>query len=440
MMTSFPLVLFGYEWYRSGFSLAQVLTGAVTACIIIVVFQLFSGFMGAKSGLNYVLLLRKVFGSSGSKIVSLVWCLLFLAWYSLNAVLLTEAIKGLFGLSLESCWLAVPLAILMAVNNWFGFRGVANFARYLAAPVLILWVAYALFKVLIATPVCLTSHSCHQSFSYSLVVIPVLIVGSSMWGNEPDFFRFGKPSKFKTVLPLVVSVLIGQILFPVTGWLLGRISNAADIGAFTKFMNAYSFGHNPWLAAFVLAVSYFALNDGNLYGAINGLEDFWKTRRHRLVLALVVAGAALAVVLSRYSNALDVVATFGAVLLPCATIVVIFEYYLAHKVSTGMRPAEFLQLLSTKLEPEKTRATAFCWAAVLALFVGWAVAVATSGTIPQLKSLNNGVWILYAWGSSFVVYGIFRTLLSRKRTRKSAEDTTSTFIDTLPSIPESFPH
>src|SRR5262249_11231274 len=148
-------------------------------------------------------LLRTVFGTSGSKIVSLIWCLLFMAWYSLSAVLLTDALKGLYGLSFTTYWLAVPLVVLMAFNNWFGFRGVANFARYLAAPVLILWVAYALYKTLAVTSISAAFQPCTQSFSYSLVVIPVLIVGNSMWGNEADFFRFGKPSGLYMVMPLV---------------------------------------------------------------------------------------------------------------------------------------------------------------------------------------------------------------------------------------------
>lgn len=240
-----------------------------------------------------------------------------------------------------------------------------------------------------------------------------------MWGNEADFFRFGHPSKVHTAIPLVISILIGEVLFPATGWLLGRISHTSDIGAFTRFINDYSFGHLPWVAALVLTVSYFALNDGNLYGAINGLEDFWKAKRHNLVLALVAVGAVLAVILSFYSNALDMLATFNAVLLPCATIVIMFEHYLSHKLSIDKRRVEFLERLSVKFPLEETKPSSFCWNAVIALFAGWLVALATSGTVPQLKSLNNGVWILYAWGSSFVVYGFLR-MLTIKRASTSA--------------------
>lgn len=302
------------------------------------------------------------------------------------------------------------------LNNWFGFRGVANFARYLAAPVLVLWVVYALIKAVGVTPASALSEPGHQSFAASLVLIPILIVGDSIWGNEADFFRYAKTSKLATIIPLLVSVFIGEILFPVTGWMLGRASGATDVASFTKFMNDYSFGHAPWLAAFVLIVSYFAVNDGNMYGSINGLENLWRTKRHNVVLLLVGLGSVLAYVLSFYASALDAIATLNSILLPCVTMIIIFDYFIADKISAGGVVGRRLSSAKLRIsqnwgygatgDPAGGVDRSFYGLATLSLILAWTVGTATSGIFPQLKSLNVGVWILYAWCTGFALYAI----------------------------------
>jgi purine-cytosine permease-like protein len=309
MLTNFPMVIIGFEFYRMGFSLTQVLMGTVAGSTILVAFQFFSGYIGARTGLNYSLLMEPLFGKLGVRLICAAWLLMFIGWYALNAVLMVDAIKGLFGLSIWTPFLAVPIIAAMAINNWFGFRGVANFARYLAAPVLILWVIYAFTKAAAHTSMVLALAPGTQTFSAA--IIPVLVIGNATWGNEADFFRYGKSSKMLTLLPLVASVILGTLLFPTTGWLLGHTSGASETAAFTKFMNDYTFG-TPWLAILALTIGYFALNDGNLYGAINAFENIWKIKRHNAVLFLVLLAAVLAVGLTYCPNALDTLASLSS--------------------------------------------------------------------------------------------------------------------------------
>jgi purine-cytosine permease-like protein len=245
-------------------------------------------------------------------------------------------------------------------------------------------------------------------------MIPVLVIGNTTWGNEADFFRYGNSSKLKMAIPLVVSVVFGAILFPTTGWLLGHTSGAADTASFTKFMNDYSFGHAPWLATFALVVGYFAVNDGNLYGAINALENIWKTTRHKVVVALVCLAAMLAIALSYCPSALDLIASLNSVVLPCITMIIVFEYFMAGKFTAGNRNLQIF--MDSKLAPlsDRTSSRNICWTAMFALTIGWIIGIATSGVVPQLKFLNVGVWILYAWFSSFAIYGIVRVFQIRR--------------------------
>ncbi len=398
MMANFPMVIIGFEFYKTGFSLGQVFAGTIIGSILLVAFQFFSGLMGARSGLNYSLLMRPVFGKFGVNLICAVWSAMFLAWYSLNAVLMVEGIKGLFGLAFWTPFLAVPVIALMAFNNWFGFRGVANFARYLAAPTLIIWVCYAFGKSIVHVPASLLFENSRQPFNFCLVMIPVLVIGNSTWGNEADFFRYGSPSKLRMLLPLAVSVVFGAILFPTTGWLLGHLSGATDTATFTKFMNDYSFGHSQWLATLALSVGYFAINDGNLYGAVNALENIWMTTRHNLVLVLVSLAALLSIALTYCPSALDIIASLNSVILPCVTMILVFEYFIARKPTLAQSSSGIV--------------------ALSALALSWLIGIATSGVIPQLKFLNVGVWILYAWSGSFVIYGTSRIFQIRNAGRR----------------------
>ena len=130
MVTSFPAVLIGFQWYKDGLTLGQVLCCTILACLLLLLYSIPAAYLGAKSGQTYGMLSRQVFGRWGSHLVSfnLIW--MFIACYSLWSVLLADGLNGLLHWNLPLMGLAAGFAILMAFNNFFGFTGVSNFARY----------------------------------------------------------------------------------------------------------------------------------------------------------------------------------------------------------------------------------------------------------------------------------------------------------------------
>ena len=113
----------------------------------------------------------------------------------------------------------------------------------------------------------------------------------------------GKLRKSFILIPLVVANGIGQFVFPVTGWMLARMSGITEFGAATAFMNQYSFGGLAWIAALVLFVTYFALADSCLYGSINGVANLKHLPRRSVVICLTLLGALLAAWFSRLEKA-----------------------------------------------------------------------------------------------------------------------------------------
>ena len=121
MVTQFPAVLIGFEWYKGGLSLSQVLICTALSCAFLLAYSIPAAHLGAVSGQTYGLLSRQVFGRWGTRLVSINLLWIFIAWYSLVALMLADGLTGLFHLHIPVMALAAGLAIAMAFNNFFGF-------------------------------------------------------------------------------------------------------------------------------------------------------------------------------------------------------------------------------------------------------------------------------------------------------------------------------
>ncbi len=146
MVTGFSTVLMGFEWCKLGFTLSQVALGTILSCLMLIDYAILDSQLGASSGLSYTALSRSIFGRWGSRMITINLILIFFAWYGLAALMLAGILKDLFHWQISTRLLPVTMAILMSVNNFFGFKGVANFARYIASPMLIAWIFYSFYK------------------------------------------------------------------------------------------------------------------------------------------------------------------------------------------------------------------------------------------------------------------------------------------------------
>ncbi|MBX9690219.1 MAG: cytosine permease [Candidatus Obscuribacterales bacterium] len=396
MVTCFPNVLAGFQWFKEGLSLPQVLWGVLSSCAIIMLYSVPACYMGAKSGLTYTVLSRTVFGSWGARLISLNVIWISVGWYALNAIFLADGIRGLFNLHLPQVLFAVAMALLMAVNNFFGFSGVANFARYLAAPVLLLWVGFAFFKSLGSCPATVWTEAATVSPAYSFTVISSFVVGIACWGNEPDYWRFGKVKWNFSVLPLLLSLFIGQVIFPLTGWMMARQSGITDFAQATKLMNDCVFAGMAILSALVLSINYVAVNDSGLYAAINAAENLKKVPRKVCVATLASLGALATVLLFGYKNNFETVAALSCIVLPSSTVIMMAEAFLVEKfcgkAEDLSRAVDF-----NKLPPLR-------FAALIALLVGCTVAAMNSGVLPGTYKYLVGVPAVYGWACSLFTY------------------------------------
>ncbi|MBY0356415.1 MAG: hypothetical protein K2W82_00320 [Candidatus Obscuribacterales bacterium] len=408
MVTFFPCVLIGFQWFKDGITLPQVLLCSALSCLLILLYGASAAQLGALSGRGYGQLNRQVFGSIGASLIDFNLVGMAIIWYGLAALFLAEALLGLFHLPVAKAPLAFSLGVIMACNNFFGFKGVANFARYFAAPMLLVWVCYCFCK---AAPVCPSAVLIAPptlSFAAAFTAVCSFGFGIVVWGNEADYWRYGKPKVANSVIPMALALCLGLIVFPATGWMLSKITGITDYAAATEFMNAYSFAGIPLIGALVLSASYFAANDSGLYGSSIALENLLAIKHKPAVIILAGLGSCVAFALSTWGGAksLEAIGTLSGVMLPVPTVIVLGEWFLSSRVfglgQIFIKPG--VCFCESKLISAPT----------ITLLLAFIFGIATSGLIPGTASLHVGVTILQTWLFALAIYVPWRIYEYRK--------------------------
>jgi len=410
MTTAFPAVLIGFEWHKQGFSFSQILFCSVLGCIFLLAYAIPASLLGAKSGLGYCGLSRVVFGRWGTRLVAanLIW--MSVVWYGIFAVLMAQAVNDLLQVHYSMTVMAIIFGLLMAFNNFFGFAGIANFARFIAAPVLIAWVGYTFFKTINMVPHAALFEPSHQPMMTALTVTSSFVIGFAVWGNEPDYWRYSKPCSLRIAIPMVIALLIGQVIFPITGWLISQTTGITNSDTATAFLNNYSFAGFAIIGLFVLAASYFATNDSILFGSDAALETIWPMKHKTAIIILAMVGAVTAAIFSVNDSikTLSVITDLSCIFLPVPTVIMITEWWLREKFFR--LPIDFANV------PALIELPAIDWPAIIALLAGFVVGTVTSGWIPGLESLHVGICSIQAWLTSAFIYTVLRVREYRMET------------------------
>jgi len=406
MVTGFPTVLIGFQWFKQGLTLFQVVACSLLSCLLLLVYSVPAAWLGVRSGLTYTLLTRQVFGRYGTWLVSFHAIWLMSAWYALDAVLLADALKGLFHVLLPVPLFSALLSMAMAVNNFFGFKGVANFARYFAAPMLVLWVVYTFFKVVPTVSPQVWSAPAPISFMSALTIASSFVIGFAVWGNEPDYWRYSKPNKKQVTMSLFAALLVGEVIFPTTGWMVAHVSGITDYTEATNFMNVYSFGGVAIFA--VLIASYCAANDSNMYGMINAIENLKKVPHKLAVIALAGISSAFAAWLAHEgsSQSLTSIASLNCVIIPTMTVIMIVEEFIIKRQFN-------LDYDSAHVVP-MNELPSVKWPAMIASHIGILVGIGTAGVIPGLEAWCVGICSVQAWICAALSYYLIRAFEIRK--------------------------
>jgi purine-cytosine permease-like protein len=398
----------GYLARSAGMSLGDLLWACLIGVVVMVGYGMLAANVGTITGQPHSVLARGVLGKSGSALASLLLAVTGMGWYGFQAVFLTEIFSGLFGLTHLQLFCAI-FALVMIANNLLGFRSVSGYARLVAAPVLLIWGTYTIIKALASAAGPHLFAVPHVEATQGILFTVELLVGVAMFGNEPDIFRYARRDRGRNILSLSFGYGLGMLVFPVAGYLMAELSSASTLGTTMQFFTKFSLFGLTALAVVVFTINVFALNDANLYEAVNAVQNFLRGRRRiETIVALGIVGAAVAVFMQRSSSLQDnffIVANVCAVFLPCTTIVMAIDVFLLERVSGCRRPAG--QDGAPRAVTSWAAASPGNAAAIVAILAGLAVGAITGGLIPGTSGFgktNVGIPAVEAWATTIGVY------------------------------------
>ena len=325
-------IFLGFTFYEGGFSLPKIVVVNSIAIVTYLAYSIPSGYLGAKTGQTYSLLTRSVFGLVGSAIISVFVLVTPLGWTGFQANLLAQVYDGLYGWGFV-VGIGVIIAVVGIVNNVLGFTGISLFARYVAAPLIILWVLYLVIKGLVQTSGHVLTASPKTDSPISFLFALTLALGFVVWGNEADVFRYAKPQKSYIVPPLAIALNLGLLVFTTGGWILAARSGlgSGDFGPAIEYMTTYALFGFAWLTFIVTTAAQIAINDANYYQSLNGGQNLiggWRRwRRWYFCMILAAAGGFAAWLIPHTENGFFKVAAFLAVTVPCGTVIMCVDRF-----------------------------------------------------------------------------------------------------------------
>jgi cytosine permease len=411
LAAGFTYLFLGFQYHDAGYSLGRAVGAGAIGAVAYLAYALPAAYLGSTTGQTHSLLTRSILGRVGSALVTIVLIGIAAGWTAFAFNLLATLYDGLFGWG-HVVLISVLLAVVGITNNLFGFTGIAAFARYLVAPLMILWVLYLVIKGLVTTPGAQLAGSGHITLPF-LAGIGVAI-GSVMWGNEPDTWRYGRPKFFWPAPPMAVAFAVGLVLFVAGGWMMGQLSGAGafDFGPAFRYTVEYSMFGVLALGAVVATVLQFAINDGNYYEMVNaGQNVLGGARGWRRWYTCAIMAALAALFAWRFpsaENGFFAVANWSAVVLPCVTVVMCVDRFVLPRLVLFDRPMGTV--------PSWRNAGVANWPGIVAVLGGVAFGAWGLGLFPgQSSAPSAGLPAVEAWVLAGVCYAVLGVLATRGR-------------------------
>ncbi|GAA0620712.1 hypothetical protein GCM10010174_44250 [Kutzneria viridogrisea] len=345
LAAGFTYLFLGFQYHDAGYSLLEAVGAGAIGAVAYFLYALPAAYLGSTTGQTHALLTRSVFGRIGSALATLLLVGVAAGWTAFAFNLLATLFDGLYGWG-HITLVSVLLAVLGIANNLFGFKGIAGFARWVAAPLMIIWVLFLVVKGLTTTP-----GQALAARPAGTVELPFLAgigvaVGSVMWGNEPDTWRYGKPKLFWPVPAFAVAFAVGLVLFVAGGWMMAELSGQGqyDFGPAYRYVVQYSLFGALWLGAVVAVVLLVSINDGNYYEMINGGQNVlgqlpgW--RRWHTCLLMAVIAAVFTWLFPSVEDGFFKVASWSSIALPSITVVMCVDRFLLPRLTGLTRPVD----------------------------------------------------------------------------------------------------
>jgi purine-cytosine permease-like protein len=159
----------------------------------------------------------------------------------------------------------------------------------------------------------------------------------------------------------------------------------------------------------VLIVNQWAVQDGNLYIAINGAQNLLSRipeyRREYTVVGLGLIAAGLTFILPDLTATFNIVTSIGAVTVPVASTIMAMDIFVVPRLFGLRRPMHRVAAWN--------ELAAANWPGIVALVAGTGLGAYTAGLIPALSTEYIGFPAVQAWITGAVVYLVLVAVVAR---------------------------
>lgn len=413
-VAGFTTLFLGFQLHEAGYSLRRAVLTGIVAGVAYLIYALPAAYLGSRTGQTHALLTRSILGQVGSVLVSLTLVGVAAGWIAFAFSLLAAMYDGLYGWG-NLVLISVLFAIFGVANTLLGFTGISAFARFIVAPLMILWVVYLIAKGL--TDVAGGDLSAAGATTTTLPFLSgvAAAIGVVMWGNEPDTWRYGQPRLWWPLPPYALALAVGLVLFVSGGWLMAELSGAGpfDFGPAYRATVEYSLFGALWLGLLVATVVQVAINDGNYYEQVNAGQNLvgalpgW---RRWYTCAIVAAIAALFTwQFPRLEEGFFQVTGWTSIALPSVTVVMAVDQFVLPRLLGLTRPVEPIP---------SWRESAFAnWPGIVAVAVAVMFGAWGLGLFPgQDAAPSAGLVPLEAWALAGLLYLALAALVARAAT------------------------
>jgi hypothetical protein len=268
MNCGFGEIFIGFEYHQAGFTLLKSVAVSLIGCALYFCYAVPAAYLGTRTGQTHSLLARSVFGRVGAVVVATCLLVMGTGFVGFQSSITAQIFDGLFSWG-HLLLVGIAVSIFCILNNVLGFSGVVAWARYVVTPIVVLWIVYMMVKALATEPSSVLG--AHPPVVAGLSVWQGIgaMLGVCVWGDEPDFWRFGKPRFWWPAGGYAFGLIVGDILFTLAGWVMAQLAGAGDFSHSVMYVTTYSLFGLTWLAFIVAGVSQMAAQDGNYYAAIN---------------------------------------------------------------------------------------------------------------------------------------------------------------------------
>jgi purine-cytosine permease-like protein len=196
------------------------------------------------------------------------------------------------------------------------------------------------------------------------------------------------------------------------GYMIATLANQPNFAPSMKYFASFTLFGVGALMMIVLLVNQWAVQDGNLYIAINGAQNLLsripRWRRQYTVVGLGLLAAGLTFILPNLTKTFNIVTGIGAVTVPVASTIMAMDVFVLPRLLGLRRP---LHRVAT------WRELAFAnWPGIVGLLAGTAVGAFTVGLVPGTSGFGKtyiGFPALQAWGTGAAVYLILVWVVTR---------------------------